>query len=301
MSSSTLVRPERATAPPAVTRPDRSSDTARALADGLTVVSLLAAWMFVQVLFLGGLSENRSQSILFTELRSQLAAATAPTGGVIEPGAPVALLRIPSLGRELVVVEGTASGDLLAGPGHRRDTPLPGQEGVSVVYGRARTYGAPFGDLTALKAGQTITALTQQGTATFRVDGVRRAGDPLLEPVVAGRGRLTLVTAEGSGPLSGLTAGTTVLVDATLQGKAFVAPAGRPVTVPEAERAMASDASSLPLLALCLAGLMAVVAWVVAARRRWPTTLVWVVTAPVLGALAWVTTDVVMRLLPNLL
>jgi sortase A len=301
MSSTTLARPSRRTTPPSPQRPDRAGDTARVMSDGLAVVSLLALWMLAQVLFLGGLSESRSQTVLFQELRSQLAAATAPTGGAIQPGEPVALLRIPALGRELVVVEGTASGDLLAGPGHRRDTPLPGQEGVSLVYGRARTYGAPLDDITALKAGDSITTLTQQGTATFRVDGVRRAGDPVPQPVAAGKGRLTLVTAEGTGPLSGLTAGSTVLVDASLQGKAFLAPAGRPSAVPDAERAMSADPAALPPLVLCLAALLSVVAGVVVARRRWAAPLVWVVTAPVVAALAWMTTDVVMRLLPNLL
>jgi len=39
---------------------------------------------------------------------------------------------------------------------------------------------------------------------------------------------------------------------------------------------------------------------VVAARQRYSAVLVWVVASPVAIALAWQTTDVVMRLLPNL-
>jgi sortase A len=301
MSNATLERPTARPVGPAPAR-DKAGEVAGVLGDGLGVLSLLALWLVAQVLFLGVLSESRAQTITFRELRTELAAATAPTGGAITPGKPVALLTMPSLGREMVVVEGTASGDLLAGPGHRRDTPLPGQEGVSLVYGRARTYGGPFGELTRLQAGDTITALTQQGKATFRVDGVRRAGDPVPQPVTAGGARLTLVTAEGQkGPLSALTAGSVVYVDASLQGRAFVPTPGRPVAVPQAERAMATDASALPRLVLCLAALLAIVTWVGFARRRWPTGLVWLVTAPVVLALAWSTTDVVMRLLPNLL
>lgn len=302
MTSATLERPtRRPSSGPAPSR-DKAGDVAGVLADGLGVLSLLALWLVAQVLFLGGLSESRAQTLAFRELRTELAAATAPTGGAVAPGKPVALLTIPSLGREMVLVEGTASGDLLAGPGHRRDTPLPGQEGVSLVYGRARTYGGPFGDLTKLRAGDTLTALTQQGKATFRVDAVRRAGDPVPQPLSSGSARLTLVTAEGqAGALSALTAGSVVYVDASLQGKAFVASAGRPVAVPHAERAMANDPSALPPLVLCLAALLVIVAWVGFARRRWPTGLVWLVTAPVVLALAWSTTDVVMRLLPNLL
>jgi len=46
-----------------------------------------------------------------------------------------------------VVVGGTSAGDLESAPGHRRDTALPGQVGVSLIYGRAVTFGAPFGQL----------------------------------------------------------------------------------------------------------------------------------------------------------
>jgi len=268
--------------------------------DGFAVLALVALWFVAQLVFLGGLSENRAQDVLYTHLRSELAAATAPTGGAIKPGRPVALLTIPRLGLREVVVEGTGSGDLLAGPGHRRDTPLPGQLGVSLVYGRALSYGAPFGHVTELRAGDLVEARTQQGPSRFRVDGVRRAGDPLPGTLAADGARLTLVTAEGGGPLAALSPRDVVYVDATLLGKAFVPAAGRPAAVPEAERAMARDQSALPLLVLCLAALVAVAAGVVVARSRYPASLVWLVTTPVLLALAWVTTDVAVRLLPNL-
>jgi sortase A len=269
--------------------------------DALAVLAIVALWFVAQSLFLGGLSENRAQATLYRQFRSELAAATAPTGGVIDPGKPVALLKIPHLGIEPVVVEGTASGDLLAGPGHRRDTVLPGQEGVSLVYGRARTYGAPFGDVTKLVEGQRIVARTAQGRSVFRVDGVRRAGDPIPKPLTAGQGRLTLVSAEGRGAVAALAASSTVYVDATLVGKAFAAPAGRPAAVPESEHSMGIDTSALPMLVLCFAAVIALVAWIVVARQRRPAVLVWVVTAPVVLALAWASTDVAMRLLPNLL
>ena len=64
---------------------------------------------------------------------------------------------------------------------------------------------------------------------------------------------------------------------------------------------MATDPGALPLLALCLALLLALTLGVVAARQRWSAALVWVVASPLVIALAWATTDVVMRLLPNLI
>jgi sortase A len=71
--------------------------------------------------------------------------------------------------------------------------------------------------------------------------------------------------------------------------------------VPDSEKAMAADGGALPLLALCLALLLATTLGVVAARQRWSAVLVWVVAAPLVIALSWVATDVVMRLLPNLI
>ena len=83
--------------------------------------------------------------------------------------------------------------------------------------------------------------------------------------------------------------------------KGFVPPAGLPDAVPDSEQVMARDTGAFPLLALHLALLLAVTLGVVAARQRWSAALVWVVAAPVALALAWSTTDVVMRLLPNVM
>ncbi|RJS45306.1 sortase domain-bontaining protein [Nocardioides cavernaquae] len=273
----------------------------------LIMVAIVCIWMAAQLIFLGALSQDRAQTLLHQEFRTQLASAVAPVGSsdpldasgqeLLEPGAPVALLMAPRIHLQQVVVEGTASGDLLTGPGHRRDSVLPGQEGVSVVYGRSLTYGRPFHAITELRKGDRITTVTGQGRMSFTVIGVRRAGDP-IPPVAAGRARLVLATAEGA--RTGLTPGNAVYVDADA-AKAFPAPAGRPAAVPEAEKVMAPDYGALPLLALCLALLVAMTLGVIAARQRWSTALVWVISAPIVVALSWGTTDVVMRLLPNLI
>ncbi|WP_181411020.1 sortase [Nocardioides humi] len=217
-----------------------------------------------------------------------------------EPGAPVALLEIPRLGLQQVVIEGTASGDLLAGPGHLRNTVLPGQAGTSVVFGRAATYGGPFGDLDQLERGDRIEVQVGQGRVVFTVSGLRRTGDPLPQPLESGRSRLTLVTAEGQGRLRAIAPGEVVYVDAEA-ASAFPAPSGLPPTVPESEKPMGTDAGVLPLLALDLALLLALTLGVIAARQRWSLVHVWVVATPLALALAWATTDGVMRLLPNLL
>jgi sortase A len=280
--------------------PGTAENTASVLSSAFTMIAIVCCWVAVQMLFLSSVSQDRAQSLLYDDLRHEMAGATAPIGPVVPAGDPVALLKIPSIGLEQVIIEGTASGDLLAGPGHRRDTPLPGQVGTSVVYGRAATYGGPFRDLTGVHPGDKITVDGSQGRIVFEVAGVRRAGDPLPQPVAAGAARLTLVTGEGSGRLGALTPDSVVYIDADAK-KGYPAPPGRPATVPPSEQAMAGDHSALPLLVLCLALLLALTLGVIAARQRWATALVWVVAAPLAIALSWATTDVVMRLLPNLI
>lgn len=276
------------------------SSTSVALSSSTLMVAIVCGWMLIQLLALGNLSHARSQSLLYTEFRAQLASATAPVGPVVPAGDPVAVVKIPALRTTHVVVEGTASGDLLGGPGHLRNTVLPGQTGVSVVFGRAATYGAPFGQITRLRKGDVIEVATGQGEATMTVLGVRRSGDPMPAAPAVGAARLTLVSAEGRGPLSALSPGEAVYVDAE-SSTGFTAPAGRPSAVPDSEKVMGHDTSALPLMALCLGLLVALTLGVIAACHRWSTVLVWVVASPLVIALSWATTDVVMRLLPNLL
>lgn len=289
--------------PPVQPRPPRppAPDWAAVTVAALTVLALLAGWFGLQVVAFGGLSEVRAQQVLHADLREQLAAQTAPTGGVVDPGVPVALLSIPTLGLQQVVVEGTSSGDLMSGPGHRRDTVLPGQAGVSIVYGRAVAYGAPFRAVPDLREGDGITVTTAQGEFVYRVDRVRREGDPLPPAPADGGGRLTLVTAEGVGALAAISPTTTVYVDATLVGDAATGPAGRPAAVPESEKAFGRDGSVLPVLALRLQALLLAVCGAVVLRRRLPARATWVIAAPVLVALTWLVTDAAVQLLPNLL
>ncbi|MFB9313564.1 sortase domain-bontaining protein [Nocardioides plantarum] len=263
-----------------------------------TMVMLVSLWAVLQLLLLGGLSHDRQQTLLYDQFRVQLAETTAPLGPTVEVGDPVAIVTIPAIGVEEVVVEGTASGDTLAGPGHQRATPLPGQRGTSVLMGRAATYGGPFGDIGDLRPGDDIEVLTAQGRKTLDVLGVRREGDPI--PVFTDPAVLTLVSAEGHGLLSALTPDTTVYVDA-VAAEAFATPSGYGGKVPASEKPMKSDDTALPLLALWLALLVGLSVAIVLARQRWTATLVWIVAGPVAITLAWQTTDTAMRLLPNLL
>jgi sortase A len=93
----------------------------------------------------------------------------APTTVPIEGGAPVAQLIIPKIGVDLVVVEGVTKDDLKKGPGHFRETPMPGQLGNAALAGHRTTYGAPFGELDELVPGDPIEVITPAGRFTYAV------------------------------------------------------------------------------------------------------------------------------------
>ena len=270
----------------------------------MTMVGILLLGFVAQVIGVSQLSEVRSQSLLYQNLRYELADATAPVAQVDQHnhlyalGTPVALLQIPVIGVRQVVVEGTTSGAMLEGPGHRRDTPLPGQTGVSVIMGRQAAYGGPFGAIGELAAGDKILATTGQGTSTYVVTDVRYAGDPQPDAVTPQQGRLTLVSATGTPYIpTGV-----VRVDATLSTKPYITP--NPVlligSLTPAEGELATDPSGwLPLTFLLEAAIAAIILFSLALRRwgRWQT---WIVATPVALLLGASIAQQVVVLLPNL-
>lgn len=268
------------------------------------VLGVIAVWAVLYALVISGLQERHDQQVLYSQFREQLSGQTkvAPVGGDIAPGDPVALISMPRLGvQDTVVVQGTASGDLESGPGHARDTVLPGQLGTSVLYGRSVMFGGPFADLPAAHRGDLITTVTGQGKATFVVTDVRRAGDPYPAPLAATGARLTLVTSESSGWRSGWAPSDVVYVDATMKGKAFADGSLATAVVPDPEKAMQGDPSGLYPLVLWLPLLGCAFALVVWAQERWGRWQTWIVGMPVILAVLWGTTETAVELLPNLL
>ncbi len=115
------------------------------------------------------------------QVRRALAEATAlaklPTGPPVAAattsapaeGKAVGELRIPAIGLNQVVVEGTNTQDLRKGPGHYTGTPLPGQTGNAAIAGHRTTYGHPFYSLNVLKVGNPIVVTSIQGIFVYDV------------------------------------------------------------------------------------------------------------------------------------
>lgn len=264
-------------------------------------VALLALWCVFFVVGLSSMETARDQQLLYSELRSELALETVPMGDPIDHGAPIALIEIPAINLRYVVVEGTTAGDLRAGPGHLRYTPLPGQAGVSVIYGRSLAFGGPFQHITDLQSGDTIRVTTQQGTFTYAVDRVRRAGDPIPDPLASGASRLRLVTAEGTSWRNGWAADQVVYVDSDLQGSTQPTPAGRLTGVPDTEQALHGDPGALIPLVLWLQLLLVLAAGAAWAQVRWGGAQTWLVAVPAILAALWGASESAIQLLPNLM
>jgi sortase A len=82
-------------------------------------------------------------------------------------GEPIGDMRIPVIGINQVVVEGTNTPDLRKGPGHYMGTPLPGQGGNAAIAGHRTTYGHPFYNLDSVKVGDPIVLTTLQGVFVY--------------------------------------------------------------------------------------------------------------------------------------
>jgi sortase A len=314
-------RPGKSPSPPAAAAATRAVFTGQLVSRALALISVGVLGFAGYLLFLTPIEQNANQDVLYSQLRGPIAEAIPPYAGadvsadgtierdvpaiydddedkLIPAGAPIAVLSIAKLGLTQVVVEGTSSGDLMSGPGHRRNTVLPGQKGVSIIYGKSMTYGGPFEDIGGLQRGDIIKVVTFQDSFEFRVEGVRRDGDPQpdIEPVTKGGSRLTLVTMEGSNPFQ---PERTVFVDALLRGDAQPA-AALPEIIPPEEKSLASDRPGLLNLVLWLQALVLVVLAMAWARVRWGRWETHLVGLPVVFAVLWYTYESAARLLPNL-
>ncbi|HXL16364.1 MAG TPA: class E sortase, partial [Streptosporangiaceae bacterium] len=141
--------------------------TARGIGIGLILLGVFLLGFLGYLYGLSAIEEARAQSTSYATFRGQLAQQVAPLGATT-PGAAVAILTIPAIGiKNMIVVEGSSPENLELGPGHVRNSPLPGQNGVAEIFGRRATFGAPFGRLMELKRGDRVTVITGQGKASY--------------------------------------------------------------------------------------------------------------------------------------
>jgi sortase A len=86
-------------------------------------------------------------------------------------GQAIARIKVPRLGLNMVVVNGTDHDSLMKGPGRDMLTYMPGQSRLVYIAGHRTTYLAPFAHIDSLHRGDPVTL--ELPYATFRYQVVR--------------------------------------------------------------------------------------------------------------------------------
>jgi sortase A len=286
-------------------KPRASDSIVRSAGVTLTLLATVILGFVGYLYFLSGVQEARAQTTLYARMQGELSQAVAPTGPTIPghpaspaslaavPGDPIGLLNIPAMGiRNMVIVEGTSPENLTLGPGHLRDTPFPGQAGISVVFGRRETFGGPFGNLPMLRTGNVFTTTTSQGQARYQVIAISDSSKPV--PFSEIPNQILLVTAD-----SRIAPAHYIEVEAKLLGTPFPESGYLPV-VGSSEVALGRDPYTLiPAMAWAIALAAAALLGSLAAGR-WSRWAAWTVTIPVILAIVWNLFESLSALLPNL-
>jgi sortase A len=143
-----------------------------------------------------GFATKRAQEELrpgFERNVASLPSADAPQRVVNVPGAAVAIIKIPKIDIDYVVVEGTDTEALKKGPGHYAQTAYPWQDTGRVgIAGHRTTYLAPFWSLNELRSGDRIVLATEYGIFDYRVtrtvvtppSGILPSGESILRQTV---------------------------------------------------------------------------------------------------------------------
>jgi LPXTG-site transpeptidase (sortase) family protein len=270
----------------------------------LTAGRTLGAFGLVVALFVGyefavtGVFYDRSQRTLLASFKQDLPTGrlAAAASGAAE-GSPIALLKIPRLGVDGVVVDGSSPEDLKDGPGLLRGSPMPGEFGNAVIVGRRTTYGGPFRDLDQVARGDQITVTTGQGAFVYQVSDVMHTGTGAADPLNGSLdSRLTLVTSDPA-----FFPGGRLSVVAKLRGNPVAVPDRPRVPVSASELGLAADPYGLGL-ALFWGLVIAAAAWATwRLARMWPARVRHLMATPVLLALAVLVFTSLDRLLPGTL
>jgi sortase A len=142
---------------------------------GLVLIGLallVAGYLWWQ-LWGTGFAARRAQNELrpaFEDTIGTLDPADAPERVAKVPGDAIAIIRIPKIDVDYVVVEGTDTEALKKGPGHYTQTAYPWQDHGRVgIAGHRTTYLAPFWSLNELRPGDRIVLATEYGIFNYRV------------------------------------------------------------------------------------------------------------------------------------
>jgi sortase A len=146
----------------------RAKPWLRRTLSGVSILLLLGGVALVGYPFATNVWQDRLQGRLKKQLASpQLEQAYRERR--VGTGDSLTRLKIPSLGVDVVVVEGITPSALRAGAGHYANTPLPCDVGNVAIAGHRTTFGKPFVNVDRLKPGDTIELATPIGGCVYEV------------------------------------------------------------------------------------------------------------------------------------
>jgi sortase A len=297
----------------------------RGIGKTLISVGVLILLFVVYQLWGTGLTHDREQKNLRSEFARQLAGPAAGDPTTTTPATPgpaptttlpaalangdaAAVINIPKIGLDEVVVEGVGVEELKKGVGHYPDTKMPGETGNAALAGHRTTYGHPFNRIDELSMGDEISITTKAGTFHYSVMEKKVVTPESVEVLNdTPDNRLTLTTCHPK-----YSAEQRLIVVAQLMGPPVnvpVAPAGTtPTTAPPrshelaagAERAGLSGAGAANRPAIAWAIIAACIwlaAWAVGrwSGRRWTA---YIIGTPIFLVALFVFFENVARLLP---
>jgi sortase A len=82
-------------------------------------------------------------------------------------GQAIGRLRIPRMGVNMIIVNGTDTATLKKGPGRDHRTFMPGENRLVYIAGHRTTYSAPFSDINSLRKGDRVTLEVPYGTFIY--------------------------------------------------------------------------------------------------------------------------------------
>jgi sortase A len=277
--------------------PDVSATSRRTEIAGfaITVAGVLLALFLLYLYVFSSLTAARDQNRLLHKLTGDPKAVFSLASGVRpKDGEPVAIMTIPSIGLHQGVIEGTSAADLQEGPGLSNTAGIPGDVGNAIIAGRRTSFGAPFGRLASLQAGDDIDVVDGAGKFTFSVFSVQTISNGSISVPKSGPSWLTLVTSNSSWVPTGK-----LVVVARLVGQPNTA--GSELTS-YAMPNLSGDPSAGFLAAIWALMFVASLIFMVFAIRRWRQTwITWLLAAPILVACGLFACESLARCLPSTL
>ncbi len=108
-----------------------------------------------------------------TDRKSKFAFLGRSLKSRLDGGDAAGRIRIPEIGVDQVVLDGTSDATLRKGPGFFEETPFPGTEGTTAMAGHRTTYGAPFRNIDELESGDAIVVEMPYARFEYRVERTR--------------------------------------------------------------------------------------------------------------------------------